>query len=61
MFAKLAALLKGTLMTKYDETLGGLWEEYVTRPYANNHVTVKKAEEDFRKVVSDKIPSLKVD
>ena len=61
IFAKAAALANGALMTMYDDVLSDLWANYVTEPYVYEGTPITTAVKTFKEMVSDRIPSLKVD
>ena len=62
IFAKAAALANGSLMSEYDDTINGLWNDYVTTPYTKGEVeSVDDAIAEFKNQVKSVITTIEVD
>jgi len=60
IFASAAALANGSLMSEYDDTINGLWNDYVTTPYTKGEKTLEECLNDFYTAVAAAIVTIAV-
>ncbi len=61
IFAKGAALANGSLMSEYDDTINGLWNDNVTEPYTKGEVDFETAIQNFKTAVAAAITTITVE
>ena len=61
IFASAAALANGSLMSEYDDTINGLWNDYVTTPYTKGEVELDEALANFKTAVAAAITTITVE
>ena len=61
IFASAAALANGSLMSQYDSTINGLWQDYVTTPYSRGEVDIDTALQNFKDAVAAAITTITVE
>ncbi len=61
IFASAAALANGSLMSEYDDTINGLWNDYVTTPYTKGEVDLETALANFKTAVAAAITTITVE
>ena len=61
IFAKAAALANGSLMSEYDDTINGLWNDYVTTPYTKGEKDLDTCLAEFKAAVAAAITTITVE
>ncbi len=61
IFAKGAALANGSLMSEYDDTINGLWNDYVTTPYTKGEKDLDTCLAEFKTAVAAAITTITVE
>ncbi len=61
IFAKAAALANGSLMSEYDDTINGLWNDYVTTPYTKGEKDLDTCLTEFKAAVAAAITTIAVE
>lgn len=61
IFASAAALANGSLMSQYDDTINGLWNDYVTTPYTKGEKELDECLTEFKAAVAAAITTISVD
>ena len=61
IFASAAALANGSLMSEYDDTINGLWNDYVTTPYTKGEKDLDTCLAEFKTAVAAAITTITVE
>ena len=61
IFASAAALANGSLMSEYDDTINGLWNDYVTTPYTKGEKDLDTCLDEFKVAVAAAITTITVE
>ena len=61
IFASAAALANGSLMSEYDDTINGLWNDYVTTPYTKGEKDLDTCLAEFKDAVAAAITTITVE
>jgi hypothetical protein len=61
IFASAAALANGSLMSEYDDTINGLWNDYVTTPYTKGEKDLDTCLAEFKAAVAAAITTITVE
>ena len=61
IFASAAALANGSLMSEYDDTINGLWNDYVTTPYTKGEKDIDTCLAEFKDAVAAAITTITVE
>jgi len=61
IFASAAKLANGALMSEYDDTINGLWNDYVTTPYTKGEKDLDTCLAEFKTAVAAAITTITVE
>ena len=61
MLTAAAALANGSLMSEYDDTINGLWNDYVTTPYTKGEKDLDTCLAEFKAAVAAAITTITVE
>ena len=61
IFASAAALANGSLMSEYDDTINGIWNDFVTTPYTKGEKDLDTCLAEFKAEVAARIQTITVE
>ena len=61
IFAEAANLANGAIMSRYDETINGLWDSLVTQPYIKGEKELDDCIAEFKAQVATQITDITVE